>query len=72
LKGKIALFCNISEAAVITAKDAVQTVYEVPLVLSAEGLDAQIVRMLNLPQTERRMDAWELLVERVQHPMGRE
>jgi len=26
--------------------------------------------MLNLPQTERRMDAWELLVERVQHPMG--
>jgi len=70
LKGKIALFCNISEAAVITAKDAVQSVYEVPLVLSAEGLDAQIVRMLNLPQTERRMDAWELLVERVQHPMG--
>jgi CTP synthase len=70
LKGKIALFCNISEAAVITAKDAVQSVYEVPLVLSAEGLDDQIVRMLNLPQTERRMDAWELLVERVQHPMG--
>jgi len=69
MKSKIALFCNVSEAAVITAKD-VESVYEVPLVLSAEGLDDQIVRMLNLPKTERRMDAWELLVERVHNPMG--
>src|SRR4029078_7655041 len=69
LKGKIALFCNISEAAVITAKD-VESVYEVPLVLSAEGLDDQIVHMLTLPKTERRMDAWEVLIERVHNPMG--
>jgi len=69
LKSKIALFCNVSEAAVITAKD-VESVYEVPLVLSAEGLDDQIVRMLNLPKTERRMDAWEVLIERVHNPMG--
>jgi CTP synthase len=69
MKSKIALFCNVSEAAVITAKD-VESVYEVPLVLSAEGLDEQIVRMLNLPKTERRMDAWELLIERVHNPMG--
>jgi CTP synthase len=69
MKSKIALFCNVSEAAVITAKD-VESVYEVPLVLSAEGLDEQIVRMLNLPKTERRMEAWELLIERVHNPMG--
>jgi CTP synthase len=69
MKSKIALFCNVSEAAVITAKD-VESVYEVPLVLSAEGLDEQIVRMLNLPKTERRMDAWEVLIERVHNPMG--
>ena len=68
MKSKIALFCNVSEAAVITAKD-VESVYEVPLVLSAEGLDDQIVRMLNLPQTERRMEDWEALVERVHNPM---
>jgi CTP synthase len=69
MKNKIALFCNVSEAAVITAKDA-ESIYEVPLGLSAEGLDDQIVRMLNLPQTERKMDAWEHLVERVHNPMG--
>jgi CTP synthase len=69
MKSKIALFCNISEAAVITAKDASHTVYEVPLVLSAEGLDDQIVHLLHLPQTERRMQDWEALIERVHHPM---
>jgi CTP synthase len=68
VKTKIALFCNVSEAAVITAKD-VESVYEVPLVLSAEGLDDQIVRMLHLPQTERNMQPWELLVERVRNPL---
>src|SRR5262245_41672368 len=68
MKSKIALFCNVSEAAVITAKD-VASVYEVPLVLSAEGLDDQIVRLLHLPQTERNMQPWELLMERVKNPL---
>jgi CTP synthase len=68
MKAKIALFCNVSEKQVITAKD-VESVYEVPLVLSAEGIDEQIVKMLRLPETERRMQDWEALVERVHHPI---
>ena len=42
MKAKISLFCNLSEQAVITAKD-VASVYEVPLVLAAEGLDDPVV-----------------------------
>jgi CTP synthase len=68
MKAKIALFCNLSEKAVITAKD-VSSVYEVPLVLSAEGLDDQIVKMLRLPESERRMQDWESLIERVHNPI---
>ena len=68
MKAKIALFCNVSERAVITAKD-VASVYEVPLVLSAEGLDDEIVKLLHLPKTERRMQDWEALIERVHNPM---
>src|SRR5438477_7412237 len=60
MKSKIAMFCNVSEAAVITAKD-VESVYEVPLVYSAEGLDEQIIRMLRLPNTERHMEDWRAL-----------
>ena len=68
MKSKIALFCNLSERAVITAKD-VASVYEVPLVLAAEGLDDEIIRLLHLPKTERQMQDWEGLVERVHHPI---
>jgi CTP synthase len=67
LKRKIALFCDVAEEAVITAKD-VESIYEVPLVLAAEGLDRILLRLLALPQTERRMEAWEDLVYRIHHP----
>ena len=64
LKAKVALFCNVTEQAVITAKD-VESIYEVPLVLSSEGLDDQVVDLLNLPPSERQMGRWESLIERL-------
>jgi CTP synthase len=67
LKRKIALFCDVDEEAVITAKD-VGSIYEVPLVLAAEGLDRIVLQRLNLPQTEAQMDAWVDLVDRIKHP----
>src|SRR5262245_20585541 len=67
LKRKIALFCDVAEEAVITAKD-VSTIYEVPLVLAGEGLDRIVLKYLHLPQTERRMQAWEDLVARIKNP----
>jgi CTP synthase len=68
LKAKIALFCSVPEEAVITAKD-VDNIYEVPLVLASEGLDAQILRFLKLETAERNMQPWVELVERIQHPV---
>jgi CTP synthase len=67
IKKKIALFCDVAEEAVITARN-VSSVYEVPLVLAEEGLDRIILQYLKMPQTERHMQAWEDLVERVRHP----
>jgi len=68
IKRKIALFCDVAEEAVITAKD-VSTIYEVPLVLAAEGLDRIVLKYLHMPQTERRMQAWEDLVSRIKNPL---
>jgi CTP synthase len=68
LKRKIALFCDVDEEAVITALD-VSTIYEVPLVLAAEGLDRIVLKYLHLPETERRMDEWEALVTRIKQPV---
>ena len=67
IKQKIALFCDVDEEAVITAKD-VSSIYEVPLVLAAEGLDRIVLQRLHLPQTEARMDAWVDLVDRIKNP----
>src|SRR5438128_1263122 len=67
IKRKIALFCDVDEEAVITAKD-VQTIYEVPVVLAAEGLDSIVLKYLHLPQTERQMQPWEELVNWIKNP----
>jgi CTP synthase len=68
LKRKIALFCDVADEAVITAKD-VSTIYEVPLVLAAEGLDRIVLKYLRLPESESRMEAWEDLVARIKNPL---
>ena len=70
LKKKIALFCNVSEKAVITARD-VSTIYEVPLVLHREGLDEIVVRMLGLPEGPQDLSAWERMVHTITHPARR-
>ena len=67
IKRKIALFCDVNEEAVITAKD-VSTIYEVPLVLSAEGLDRIVLKLLHLPITEAENHAWQELVHRIKNP----
>ena len=67
IKSKIALFCDVEEDAVITAKD-VDTVYEVPLVFRSEGLDDAIVKLLSLPDRPSDLSRWEDVVRRVKHP----
>src|SRR4029450_1262532 len=69
IKAKLALFCDVPEEAVITAKD-VDSIYEVPLVLSGEGLDAIVLKSLGLDSRPRDMSAWERLGQRIQSPQG--
>ena len=68
LRRKIALFCDVDEDAVVTARD-VDSIYEVPLELSGEGVDRIVLKRLGLPAaTPRRMESWEGLVERIRNP----
>jgi CTP synthase len=70
IRRKIALFCDVDEDAVITAKD-VSSIYEVPLVLSDEGLDRNILQRLQLPNSERKLLQWQNLVDGIHHPTDR-
>ena len=68
IRRKIALFCDVDEEAVITAKD-VSSIYEVPLVLAAEGLDRIVLKGLRLPyDAAPAMQSWRDLVERIRNP----
>ena len=61
LKAKIALFCNVAEDAVITARDVAST-YEVPICLGQEGLDEIVLRYLRLEAGEHDLSRWQELV----------
>ena len=67
VKRKIALMCDVDEDAVISCPDA-PSIYEIPKVLHTEGLDAYVVRRLNLSFRDVHWKAWDDLLERVHSP----
>ncbi|HTG91343.1 MAG TPA: CTP synthase [Pyrinomonadaceae bacterium] len=73
LRGKIALFCNVKESAVISAQD-VDTIYDVPLAFHEQGLDGLIVSQLGLDAQAPQADLteWRNLVSTIREPSGGE
>ncbi len=67
LKDKIALFCDVDPEAVVTARD-VKSVYEVPLMFAAEGVDDIVTRLLQLDAPPPDLSRWKAMVERAQNP----
>jgi CTP synthase len=67
IKSKIALFCNVEEQAVITAKD-VASIYEVPIVFAHEEVDTLVMQRLHLEAKDRDLSQWEELIRRVYNP----
>lgn len=67
IKSKIALFCNVSSDAVITAKD-VECIYEVPLIFHKEGLDEKIVEMLSIWTRAPQLENWGKIVKSLKEP----
>ena len=67
LKRKISLMCDVDEEAVVSAPDA-PSIYDIPKVLHAEGLDAYVVRRLGLPFRDVDWHEWDDLLRRVHRP----
>jgi CTP synthase len=67
LKRKISLMCDVDEEAVVSAADAV-SIYDIPRVLHAEGLDAYVVRRLGLSFRDVDWHDWDELLRRVHRP----
>ena len=67
LKRKVSLMCDVDEEAVVSAPDA-PSIYDIPKVLHAEGLDAYVVRRLGLPLRDLDWTDWDDVLRRVHNP----
>ena len=67
IKRKISLMCDVDEDAVVAAIDA-PSIYDIPKVLHTEGLDAYVVRRLDLPFRDVDWTQWDDLLKRVHQP----
>ncbi|WP_027108345.1 CTP synthase [Lacticigenium naphthae] len=67
VKSKLALFCDVPKEAIIENQD-VSSIYEIPLLLEAQGMDTFVLKKLNLPLHPAKMAEWKQFVQRVQQP----
>jgi CTP synthase len=67
---KIALFTNVEEQAVITARDA-DSIYRIPLLLHAEGLDDIVAKKLRLDLPPADLSEWEQVMDAIEHPKAK-
>ncbi|WP_432571154.1 CTP synthase [Kineococcus sp. SYSU DK005] len=70
VKRKIASMCDVDDEAVVAAIDA-PSIYDIPKVLHREGLDAYLVRKLNLSFRDVDWTTWDELLRRVHSPRRR-
>jgi CTP synthase len=66
-KRKIALMCDVDEAAVVNAID-VPSIYDIPTMLHEQGLDAYIIDHLGLSTNEVDWSGWQPLLDAVHEP----
>lgn len=68
IREKLALFCDVEPDAVIENLN-VETIYEVPLKLEAEGLDRKVVDIIKLPCSTPDLQEWQGIVEKIKNPL---
>lgn len=67
MKEKLALFCDVDADAVIENRTA-STIYQVPLMMQEEGLDAIVLEKLGMAYGPADMREWTEMVERINCP----
>jgi len=69
IKRKIALFCNVEQEAVIEAIDA-DTIYDVPLLMAVENLDAIVMRKLKIEgKHPLNLESWKEFIHKYKNPV---
>ncbi|MFD1315457.1 CTP synthase [Namhaeicola litoreus] len=68
LRKKLALFCNVTQDAIIESIDA-DTIYDVPNLMLQEGLDKVVLKKLGLiAQKSPKLDQWNEFLRKFKNP----
>ncbi|MBZ0099793.1 MAG: CTP synthase, partial [Taibaiella sp.] len=71
IKRKVALFCNVTQDAVIEAMDA-DTIYSVPLEMMREQLDEICLKKMELPMgTDPDLTRWKEFLNKLRYPKSK-
>ncbi|WP_028244712.1 CTP synthase [Pseudoclavibacter soli] len=70
IKSKIALMCNVEDEAVVNCPDAA-SIYDIPTIIHAEGLDRVILDQLHLEAQPVDWSRWQPVLDAVHHPRHR-
>lgn len=70
VRRKLSLFCNVPFDAVIEEQDVKHSIYEVPLVLSEQGLDEIVMVHFRLAKPPPKMTPWRRMVDTIKNPRG--
>ena len=68
VRRKLSLFCNVPYDAVIEEQDVQHTIYEVPLVLSEQGLDELVMVHFRMAKPPPKMNPWRRMVDIIKNP----
>jgi len=68
IKQKISLFCSVPESSVFDEPDVEGTIYEVPLMLHAQKLDAKICQLLGLTDKKADLSEWTEMLRKFKNP----
>ena len=70
VRQKLSLFCNVPINCVIEELDVEESIYEVPLTLSEQGLDEIILVQFRLACPPAKLQPWREVVDSIVHPQG--
>ena len=68
LKEKLALFCNVGEDAIISARDITRSIYEIPEMYRQEKLDQVVLKHFEIPERKMDFKKWTAILEIVANP----
>lgn len=71
IKKKISLFCHVPKEAVFDEEDVKHSIYEVPLKLHEQGVDAAVVQKLQLTEKQIDLSDWKSIIYKIKNPKGK-